>query len=336
MSIFPHTRLRRTRQYTWLRDMVADVSLSPKDLVLPLFIREDHDERIIQNLPGVERYALSELPKIAEKALILGIPAIALFPKTPEALKDEKGGEAFNPHNLVCEGLSLLKKHFGNDLGLIADVALDPYTLNGHDGLVKEGRVDNDGTVDVLIKQALIQAQAGADILAPSDMMDGRIGWIRRALDDQGYHHTLLMSYAAKYATHFYGPFRNAVGAGALTSMDVPELRHKKTYQMDYRRRHEALFEVSQDIREGADMLMVKPATLMLDILYRIKSTTHMPTFAYHVSGEYACLRLMGQQGLLNYEDALLEILYGIKRAGADGIFTYGALDAARVLKESL
>lgn len=333
MASFPKTRLRRTRQYAWLRDMVADVSLTPKDLVLPLFLREESDDKEIKTLPSVERYSISELPSIVEKALTLGIPAVALFPKTPTSLKNNDGSESFNPHNLVCDALSLLKKTFGHDLGLITDVALDPYTSHGHDGIINEAGIDNDLTVSLLTKQALTQAQAGTDILAPSDMMDGRIGAIREALDHHGYQHTLLMSYAAKYATHFYGPFRDAVGAGSIASLDHPELRHKKTYQMDYRRQHEALREVAQDIEEGADMLMIKPATLMLDILYRIKSTYSMPTFAYHVSGEYACLKLMQQQGLLVYEDALLEILYGLKRAGADGIFTYGAMDAAALLK---
>lgn len=333
MASFPQTRLRRTRQYTWLRDLVVDVSLSPKDLVLPLFVRDEADEKLIPSLLGVERYSINELSPIVEKALNLGIPAVALFPKTPQSLKHDDGREALTPHNLVCEALSLLKKNFGHDIGLIADVALDPYTSHGHDGLINNGIVDNDATVEILTQQALTQAQAGADILAPSDMMDGRIGSIRGVLDQHGYHHTLLMSYAAKYATHFYGPFRDAVGAGSIMSIEHVELRHKKTYQMDYRRYHESLHEVAQDIEEGADMIMIKPATLMLDIIHRIKTTYSMPTFAYHVSGEYACLRLMEQQGLLNYEDALLEILYGLKRAGADGIFTYGALDAAALLK---
>ncbi|MBX9977117.1 MAG: porphobilinogen synthase [Alphaproteobacteria bacterium] len=330
---YPTTQLRRNRQHDWLRDLVAETSLSPKDLVLPLFIREPSGEKMITTMPGVERHTLEDLPSIVEKALNLGIPAIALFPYTPNALKTIDGAEALNPDNLVCRALRLLKGRFGQDIGIITDVALDPYTTHGHDGVIVNDRICNTSSNTILAKQSLNQADAGADIIAPSDMMDGRVKEIRTALDQNGYDNTLIMSYAAKYATHFYGPFREAVGAGAIRELSHKNLQHKKTYQMDFRNTEEALHETAMDISEGADMVMVKPALLNLDIIYRIKQAFKVPTFAYHISGEYAYLKIAAQHGALDYEKSLLEVLYCLKRAGTDGIFTYAALDAAFLIK---
>ncbi len=330
---YPTTQLRRNRQYSWLRDLVAETHLSSKDLILPIFIREADGEKDIEMMPYVFRHAPDELLFIVEKAIALGIPAIALFPYTPLERKSAEGLEAVNPDNLVCRALRDLKKRFGEEIGIITDVALDPYTIHGHDGVIVKDRVCNRTSNHMLVKQALNQAQAGADIVAPSDMMDGRVKEIREALDQNGYENTLILSYAAKYATHFYGPFRDAVGAGAMRELPHKNLQHKKTYQMDIRNTEEALYETALDIAEGADMVMVKPALLSLDILYRVKQAFKVPTFAYHISGEYACLTYAAQRGALEYDACLLEVLYCLKRAGCDGIFTYAALEAAELLR---
>lgn len=334
-GIYPHTRLRRLRQNAWIRDCVADVSLSASDLVWPVFIRTHDADPHIPTLPGIQRYNLDEIPYAIEDALTWGIRSYALFPCTPASLKTADGQEALNPNNLVCQATRKLRQHFGREIGLIADIALDPYTTHGHDGVIAPDNtcIDNDRTIGILAQKACMYADVGIDCVAPSDMMDGRVGAIRTSLDEAGFIDTLILSYAAKYATSFYGPFRHAVGAGALTDHPNPELHHKKTYQMDFRRTHEALIEVAQDLTEGADMIMVKPATLHLDTIHHIRTTFQRPTFAYHVSGEYACLKCADQAGILSYEDALIETLISLKRAGCHGIFSYGAVDAARILK---
>ena len=320
---------------------MTDVTLSASDLTLPIFIRETDTDPVIAGLPDVRRYTLDEIVPYVETALSYGVRSFAFFPCTPHSVKSDDGREALNSNNLICRALSNLKKEFGSDVGCIADVALDPYTTHGHDGIItppgqgnKNWRVDNDETRAILSQQAVVYAQAGADCVAPSDMMDGRIGAVRAALDQAGYEDTLILSYAAKYATSFYGPFRSAVGAQALSDHSEPELHHKKTYQMDFRRTGEALHEVAQDLQEGADMIMVKPALLHLDTIHIVRTTFEKPTFAYHVSGEYACLKYAHQAGVLSYDAALMEVLYSLKRAGCHGIFSYGALDAARILRD--
>ncbi len=329
---FPETRLRRVRQYEWSRDLVAETSLSVKDLIFPLFIREQESPGEIASMPGIRRYTIDEVIKVGEEACEYGIPVLALFPHTPNVLKDEDGTEALNENNLLNRALKRLKAEFGHDIGLLADVALDPYTSHGHDGVIRGGHVDNDETLRILEKQAVLHAQCGADIIAPSDMMDGRIRGIRAALDAQLLSHVKIMSYAAKYASAFYGPFREAVGAGKIAAMDQPFLKNKLTYQLDSRNSNQALYQTALDIAEGADMVIVKPGLPYLDILCRIKQKFAMPTFAYHVSGEYAMLRLAADKGYLDYEKCLIETLYSFKRSGADGIFTYAAFDAAKIL----
>lgn len=324
---FPHCRLRRNRQDSWCRDLVAETQLSVDDLILPIFIREKDTPRKIEAMPGVFRYSLDELLPYCKKAQDSGIKAIALFPYTPPDLKCEEGKEALNSNNLVCRASRLLKKEFP-DLGLIADVALDPYTSHGHDGVLHDGQVANDESVEVLIEMALVQAEAGVDVLAPSDMMDGRIGAIRKALDQKGLKNVRLLAYSAKYASAFYGPFREASGSiSALGKAD------KKTYQMDPANALEALREGAQDLMEGADMLMVKPGLPYLDIIYRFKETFHMPIFAYQVSGEYSMLKAASERGWIDYDKAIFESLTALKRAGASAILTYAALDIAERLK---
>jgi len=304
------------------------------DLILPLFIRENDTSPEIAAMPGVRRYTMDEVVRVAEESCVLGIPLLALFPYTPNSLKDAEGGEALNENNLLNRALKRLKREFGHDIGLLADVALDPYTDHGHDGVIRWGRIDNDETVHVLKQQAILHAQCGADIVAPSDMMDGRIGSIRQALDQANLHHVKILSYAAKYATAFYGPYRDAVGAGKIATLEEPFLKNKLTYQLDPRNVQEALHEASLDISEGADMIMVKPGILYLDVLYRIKEKLQVPTYAYHISGEYTMLRLAAEHGYLDYEKCMIETLFAFKRAGADGIFTYTALDAAKLLQQ--
>ena len=329
MSIgpFPATRLRRNRREPWCRRLVAEHRLSVDDLIWPIFVIDGTDQATeVAAMPGVQRVSLDRLAAHVAPAAELGIPAVALFPVTPMHRRDPEGGEATNPDNLMCRAAALLKREFP-DLGLIGDVALDPYTAHGHDGLLRDGYVANDETLAVLTRQAVIQAQAGIDIVAPSDMMDGRIGAIRAALDAAGLIHTGIMAYSAKYASAFYGPFRDALGSGGLLSGD------KKTYQMNPANSDEALREVELDLTEGADMVMVKPGMPYLDILRRVRDRFSVPTYAYQVSGEYAMIRAAAQNGWIDGEAAMMESLLGFKRAGADGVLTYFAVDAARVLK---
>ncbi len=309
--------------------MVAEVALSPRDLILPVFILEGQGQReAVASMPGVERLSVDLLVGVAEEAAGLGIPALALFPVTPPERKSDDGCEAWNEDNLVCRALRAIKRAVP-EIGLITDVALDPYTSHGQDGLIRDGRILNDETIAALCRQALCQAAAGCDIVAPSDMMDGRIGALRTVLDEQGFQDTILLSYAAKYASAFYGPFRDAVGSGrSLGRAD------KKTYQMDPANTAEALREVAADLSEAADMVMVKPGLPYLDIIRRVKETYDVPTFAYQVSGEYAVIKAAAAQGWIDGDAAMMETLLAFKRAGADGILTYAAIDIARRLRD--
>tara|TARA_B110000879_G_scaffold177210_1_gene231607 strand:- start:311 stop:1276 length:966 start_codon:yes stop_codon:yes gene_type:complete len=319
--------MRRNRSADWLRRMVQENRLTADDLIWPIFVVEGSGKReAVLSMPGVERLSVDLLAEEVGKAQELGIPAVAVFPYTPEGLKTPGGSEALNPDNIVCRGVREIKKHVSN-MGVLCDVALDPYNSDGHDGLVKDGEILNDETVEILCQQSVVQADAGCDVIAPSDMMDGRIGSIRKVLDDAGHQNVTIMAYAAKYASAFYGPFRDAVGSGGVLMGD------KKTYQMDPGNGDEAIREVGLDIAEGADMVMVKPGLPYMDIIYRVKNEFGVPTFAYNVSGEYAMLRAAAQNGWLDYPAAMMEMLTGFKRAGADGILTYAARDAAKILK---
>lgn len=327
---YPQTRLRRVRREEWSRRLVAENGLSTADLIWPLFVIDSQKgTEPITSMPGVYRLGGDELVKAAERAVELGIPAIAVFPATNPALKTEDAREAINPENLVCRSVRRIKEVVGDQLGVICDVALDPYSSHGQDGLVRDGYVVNDETVEVLCQQAIVQSHAGCDIVAPSDMMDGRVGAIRTALDQAGLTHVQIMSYAAKYASAFYGPFRDAVGsAGNLGTGD------KKTYQQDPANSDEALHEVALDIAEGADSVMVKPGMPYLDVISRVKSTFGVPTFAYQVSGEYAMMVAAAERGWLDRERVMMESLLSFKRAGADGILTYFAEEAAQWLRK--
>ena len=321
-------RLRRNRVAPWTRKLVAENVLSAADLVWPVFVLEaEKTEEAIPSMPGVSRRSIDLLLREIEDAAALGIPAVALFPVVSGDKKTADGKEAWNPDNLMCRAIRAIKKHVP-EIGVICDVALDPYTSHGHDGLLDDsGYVANDATVEVLCRQALVQAEAGVDIVAPSDMMDHRIAAIRDALDAQGFVNTGIMSYAAKYASAFYGPFRDAVNSGGYLKGD------KKTYQMDPANSDEALREVALDIDEGADMVMVKPGLPYLDVIRRVKDAFAVPTLAYHVSGEYAMLKAAAQNGWLDHDKAMLETMMAFKRAGCDGIFTYAACDVAKLLK---
>jgi porphobilinogen synthase len=324
----PTTRLRRLRASGWIREMVAEARLSHADLIWPLFICEGKNERQnIPSMPDVSRLSIDLLVKEAQKAADLGIPAIALFPATPPERKTVRGEEALNPENLICRATAEIKARVKN-IGIITDIALDPYTTHGHDGLIEDGRILNDETVEILCLQALNQARAGADIIAPSDMMDGRIRAIRSALDDKGFTGVSLLSYAAKYASGFYGPFRDAVGSSGFLKGD------KKTYQMNPANSDEAMREIALDLEEGADMIMVKPGMPYLDIITRAKVDFKIPLFAYQVSGEYAMLKAAAQNGWIDYETCLMESLLAFKRAGCSGILTYGALTAAGIMRK--
>ncbi|MGA7712747.1 MAG: porphobilinogen synthase [Rhizomicrobium sp.] len=324
---FPATRMRRLRRHAWSRAMVAESTLSPADFIWPLFVIDGENKRVpITSMPGVERLSVDIAVGAAEEAAKLGIPVIALFPYTDPALKTEDGREATNPNNLICRAVRTIKKAVP-EIGVLCDVALDPYTSHGHDGLLIDGYVPNDETVEILVQQALVQVEAGCDIIAPSDMMDGRVGSIRAALEKSGHKNTLIMAYAAKYASAFYGPFRDAVGSAKALTGD------KRTYQMDPANGDEALREVALDIAEGADMVMVKPGMPYLDIVRRVKDEFAMPTFVYQVSGEYSMLMAAIERGFLDRDRVILEALLGFKRAGANGILTYFARDAARMLK---
>lgn len=326
MSAYPATRLRRLRRSDWTRRLVAENTLSVSDLIWPLFVIEGQNTRqAVASMPGIERLSVDLAVEAARAAAQLGIPVIALFPHTPLALKTADGREATNPDNLVCRAVREIKSKVPQ-IGVLCDVALDPFTSHGHDGILTAGEVDNDATIEILVQQALVQADAGCDIIAPSDMMDGRIGAIRATLEKYGHHGTLIMAYAAKYASAFYGPFREAVGSATALVGD------KRTYQMDPANGEEALREVALDIAEGADMVMVKPGMPYLDVLLRVKQRFSMPTFAYQVSGEYAMLSAAFERGWLDRDRSIIEALIAFKRAGASGILTYFALEAARLL----
>ncbi len=326
---FPTVRMRRNRRHRWTREMVAEQHLTAKDFIWPVFVHGGPEPEVpVPSMPGVVRYSLDAVVDAVGHAVELGIPAIAIFPATDPSKKTPLAEEALNPDNLVCQALRSLKQAFGNDLGLLADVALDPYSSHGQDGLVRDGYVANDETLDVLCRQAVVQAEAGCDIAAPSDMMDGRIGAIRAALDAEGRDDVMIMAYAAKYASAFYGPFRDAVGSSANLGQG-----DKKTYQMNPANGDEALREVALDLQEGADMVMVKPGMPYLDIVQRVSSTFQVPTFAYQVSGEYSMLAGAADNGWLAREDVVLESLMSFKRAGATGILTYFAVEAAAALR---
>lgn len=325
---YPAHRPRRMRRDAFSRRLMQENTLSANDLILPVFVLEGQNQReAITSMPGVFRQSIDLLLETADRAQRLGIPAIALFPVTPASAKSAKAEAAYDPEGLVQRSVRALKSAFP-ELGIMTDVALDPYTTHGQDGLTDaQGYVLNDETVEVLVRQALSHAKAGADIVAPSDMMDGRIGAIRQALESNQFIHTRIMAYSAKYASSFYGPFRDAVGSsGNLGKAD------KTTYQMDPANANEALHEVAMDLNEGADMVMVKPSMPYLDMIYRIKTELKAPTFAYHVSGEYAMLRAAADNGWLDWRKCLLETMMGFRRAGADGVLTYAALDVAEFL----
>ncbi len=326
-AAFPAGRPRRNRTDAFTRRLVAENTLSIDDLIWPIFIIEGQGKTIpVASMPGVDRVSLDRLAGHVERAAELGVPALALFPATPAEKKNAEGTEALNEKNLMCSAARLLKSEFPN-LGLIGDVALDPYTDHGHDGVLRENYVANDETLKILTRQSVIQAQAGIDIIAPSDMMDGRVGAIRAALDESGLIHTRVMSYAAKYASAFYGPFRDALGSAKSLQGD------KKTYQMDPANSDEAMREVAADLREGADMVMVKPGMPYLDIVRRVTETFKVPTFVYQVSGEYAMMMAAIERGWLERERTVLESLLGFKRAGANGVLTYFAVEAAGYLR---
>lgn len=330
LAAFPAGRPRRLRRDTFTRNLVREHALTVHDLIYPVFVQEGEKRRdAVTSMPGVERLSLDLLLPVAEQCVAFGIPVMALFPVIDARLKTPNGDEAFNPDGLIPRVVAELKKRFP-ELGVMTDVALDPYTSHGQDGLLDDtGYILNDLTVEVLVKQALTQSQAGVDIVAPSDMMDGRIGAIRSALEARGDVHTQIMAYSAKYASAFYGPFRDAVGSAANLGKS-----NKKVYQMDAGNSDEALREVAIDIAEGADMVMVKPGMPYLDVVRRVKDQFRVPTFAYQVSGEYAMLKAAAQNGWLDHDAVVLESLLAFKRAGADGVLTYFALDAARLLQK--
>ena len=322
---YPSTRLRRYRKKEWSRRLVQESALSPSDLIWPIFICEGKNvKKQINTMPGVYRYSIDRLDKLVESAMVKKIPMIALFPNIPNSKKNLRGSEALNKNNLICKALRLIKKNFKN-IGLMCDVALDPYTNHGHDGILKNNYVDNDETIKVLVKQSLLQAEMGCDVIAPSDMMDGRIGQIRKELDKNGYELVQILSYAVKYASNFYGPFRDAIGSKKSLKGD------KKNYQMDFNNSQEALREVALDVKEGADFVMVKPGMPYLDIIKLIRDNFKIPVFAYQVSGEYSLIRKGINDKILN-EDAIIESLISFKRAGASAVVTYFADEVAHKL----
>ena len=327
-ATYPSTRLRRTRMSGWCRELVTEHRLHASDLIWPVFIQEGNSQETpIASLPGVSRITLDILTKKAKLANQLNLPAIALFPATDAKLKTQEGKEAWNPDNLVCRAIKEIKNAVP-DIGVIADVALDPYTSHGQDGIVIDGVVHNDQTIEALCKQALVQAQAGCDIIAPSDMMDGRVGAIRSALEQNGFHNTMILSYAAKYASSMYGPFRDAVGsAGNLGKSD------KRNYQMNPANSDEAMREIAMDIAEGADMVMVKPGIAYLDIVAKAAQRFEIPVFAYQVSGEYAMIKAAAERGWIDGDAVMLESLLAFKRAGARAVLTYAALEVAESLQ---
>ena len=323
---YPALRMRRIRKKDWIRRLVAENSLSVNDLILPIFIREGKNKiEPIKSMPGINRYTVDKVNQIVEKACKIKIPLVALFPYTQNNKKNKNGTESLNENNLVCRALKVIKKNF-NEIGTMCDVALDPYTSHGHDGVLKDNDVDNDKTLKILVKQSLLQAQMGCDIIAPSDMMDGRVGEIRKSLDKNNFKNTKILSYAVKYASNFYGPFRDAVGSKKKLKGD------KKSYQMDFKNSNEALREVALDIKEGADMVMVKPGMPYLDIIKIVKDNFKIPVFSYQVSGEYSLIK-NGIKNKLIDEDSVLESLTSLKRAGSSAIVTYFALEIAKKLK---
>ena len=324
---YPSLRLRRNRKESWSRRLIQENTLSPNDFILPIFLIEGSNKRQpISSMPGVYRYTINRLSQIVDKAIKKKIPMVALFPKTQNVHKDELGTESLNEKNLVCRAIKEIKKRYKNQIGIMCDVALDPYTSHGHDGLIKSNTILNDETVEVLINQSLLQAEMGCDVIAPSDMMDGRIGKIRKALDKNKFQNVQILSYAAKYASSFYGPFRDAVGSKGSLKGD------KKTYQMDYRNSDEALREVALDIKEGADIVMVKPGMPYLDIIKSIKEKFKLPVFAYQVSGEYSLIETAIKKKLIN-KDAIYESLVAFKRAGANAIVSYYADRIDKIIK---
>ena len=315
---FPGTRLRRNRKSEWSRRLINDTYLDKSDFILPIFVCEGKNmKQEIKSMPGIFRYSVDRLDEIISRASQNEIPAIALFPLIESSKKNNKGSEALNKNNVVCNAISKVKK-LNKNIGVMCDVALDPYTSHGHDGLIINNEIDNDETNKILIKQALVQAEAGCDIIAPSDMMDGRVGLIRNALETNKFYNVQILSYAVKYASNFYSPFRDAVGTSSTLKTD------KKTYQMDYKNSEEALLEVKLDLDEGADFVMVKPALAYLDIIYKIKQKFNVPVFAYNVSGEYSLIK-NGIRSSLAKEDIILEVIYSFKRAGANAIVSYFA-----------
>ncbi len=324
---FPDIRLRRVRNSAWIRRLVSENNLSINDLILPIFVRDGKNKvEPIPSMPGVYRYSVDKLNVIMKKANKYKIPMVALFPYTQKNKKNKFGTEALNENNLICKSLRFIKKRYF-DIGVMCDVALDPYTSHGHDGVIFNKKIDNDKTIKILVKQALLQAEMGCDVIAPSDMMDGRVGAIRKALDEKNFQNVSILSYAAKYASSFYGPFRDAVGSKKNLKSD------KKTYQMDYRNSNEAYREIALDIKEGADIVMVKPGLPYLDIIKKIKDNFKIPVFAYQVSGEYSLIKYGIKNKLIN-DESILESLMAFKRAGASAIITYFALEIASKIKK--
>tara|TARA_B100000401_G_scaffold304708_1_gene209532 strand:- start:14 stop:1003 length:990 start_codon:yes stop_codon:yes gene_type:complete len=324
---YPSLRLRRGRKESWSRRLIQENTLSPNDFILPIFLIEGSNKReVISSMPGVYRYTINRLSQIVDRAISKKIPMVALFPNIQNSLKNELGTESLNEKNLVCRAIKEIKKRYKNQIGIMCDVALDPYTSHGHDGLIKSNTILNDETIEILINQSLLQAEMGCDVLAPSDMMDGRIGKIRKSLDKNQFQDVQILSYAAKYASSFYGPFRDAVGSKGLLKGD------KKTYQMDFRNSDEALREVALDIKEGADMVMVKPGMPYLDIIKSIKEKFKLPVFAYQVSGEYSLIETAISKKLID-NNAIYESLVAFKRAGANAIVSYYADRIDKIIK---
>ena len=323
---YPSLRLRRSRKYNWSRKLIQENNLSSNDLICPIFLVDGKNKKQpVKSMPGVYRYSIDQLGMIINNIIKNKIPMVALFPSTPNQKKDKYGTEALNENNLVCKAIRFIKKRFNNNIGIMTDVALDPYTTHGHDGLLKNNYVVNDDTIDVLIKQALVQAQMGCDVIAPSDMMDGRVGKIRKYLDKNKYYDVQILSYAVKYASNFYGPFRDAVGSKKSLKSD------KKNYQMDFANSNESLREVALDIKEGADMIMVKPGLPYLDVIQKVKENFKIPVLAYQVSGEYSLMKNAINNKLIN-EEAIIESLMCFKRAGASAVVSYFALEIAKKL----
>ena len=328
LSNFPLHRPRRLRNNKWIRNLIKETTILVNDLILPIFVTYETRSTEIDMMPNIKRNNINDAVLLANKAYEAGIKAVAIFPEVPKEKKDVFGKEALNENNIVCKAVKAIKNNV-NGIGVICDIALDPYTISGHDGILENNQIDNDKTVEILCKQAIVNAEAGCDIIAPSDMMDGRIKVIRESLDKSSFHNTIIMSYAAKYASAFYGPFRNAISASNNLGPNK-----KKSYQMDYNNNNEALKEVSMDIKEGADIILIKPGMPYLDVLNKIKNTFNYPTFSYQVSGEYSMLIKSIEAGFMHKEETIIETLSCFKRAGADAILTYFAIEAAKIIKK--